>query len=290
MEAIVQRTLTTLHGVGAAPILFRHLVDDAALFPPGNAPMAAAVPGHLALRRGPHAGLVGPFLCPASRLGELRDQLDAAGEGDVVDLGLIVDTGLDGVGAALDASSGDARLRVAMVEVPVPAGSDLVAGARAALAQSGGHRLYVELPRTAGWLDALDVIAAAGQGAKFRTGGLRAELFPSNAELAAFVAACAGRAVAFKCTAGLHHAVRHTDPETGLRHHGFLNILLATARAVRREPIEPALAEEDERALAAAASAVDDSTATAARRLFHSYGSCSIDEPVADLRRLGLLP
>ena len=48
----------------SAPPLFRHLIDDAALFPPGNAPMDAAVPAHLALRTGLLSDLVGPFLCP----------------------------------------------------------------------------------------------------------------------------------------------------------------------------------------------------------------------------------
>lgn len=49
------------------PPLFARLVDDAALFPPGNAPMPDAVRGYLAARAGERADLVGAFLCPASR-------------------------------------------------------------------------------------------------------------------------------------------------------------------------------------------------------------------------------
>ena len=64
--------------------------------------------------------------------------------------------------------------------------------------------------------------------AKFRTGGLAAELFPTPVELAAVICACRDRELPFKLTAGLHHAMRHTDPETGFTHHGFLNVLAAT--------------------------------------------------------------
>jgi hypothetical protein len=275
----------------SAPPLFRHLIDDAALFPPGNAPMEAAVPGHLALRTGPLSDLVGPFLCPASRIPELRAALP---EDRSLEVGVIVDTGVDSVTEAVAGAHADDRLRTVMLEVPVPAGSDLAAGAARVLEQVERSvpevRLHVELPRSAGWREALDVLAGAGRGAKLRTGGLTQELFPSDAELAAFVLACRERAVPFKCTAGLHHAVRYTDPDTGFRHHGVLNILVATARAVTNARVEQALAEDRPDALAAEAAAIDPATAAATRALFASYGSCSVDEPVADLRALGLLP
>jgi hypothetical protein len=273
-----------------APPLFRHLIDDAALFPPGNAPMEAAVTAHLALRTGPLSDLVGPFLCPASRIPELRAALPADRS---VDVGVIVDTGVDSVTEAVAAAHADDRLRTVMLEVPVPVGSDLAAGAARVVEQVEQHvpevRLHVELPRSVGWRDALDVLEGAGRGAKFRTGGLTPELFPSDAELAAFVLACQERAVPFKCTAGLHHAVRYTDPDTGFRHHGVLNILVATARAVTGAPVEQALAEDRPDTLAAEAAAIDAATTASTRALFVSYGSCSVDEPVADLRTLGLL-
>ena len=46
--------------------LWSGLVDDAAVFPPGNAPLDVAVSGHRALRAGPDADLVGPLLVPAA--------------------------------------------------------------------------------------------------------------------------------------------------------------------------------------------------------------------------------
>jgi hypothetical protein len=287
----MSRVTTGETATGTAPTLFRHLIDDAALFPPGNAPMEAAVPAHLALRAGPLSELVGPFLCPTSRISELLAVLPADRS---LAIGLIVDTGPDTLAPATDAARADPRLRMRMLEVPLTAGSDLAGGAARAVKQAErvapDVRLHVELPRSAGWPEALDVLAAAGQGAKFRTGGLTPELFPSDAELAAFVLACRERAVPFKCTAGLHHAVRYTDPSTGFRHHGVLNILVATADAVTGGAVESALAEDRPDVLAGRAAAIDAATAAATRALFASYGSCSIDEPVADLRELGLLP
>ena len=44
------------------------LCDDAALFPPGNLPLADAVPAHLAHLASEHRGLVGPFIVSATVL------------------------------------------------------------------------------------------------------------------------------------------------------------------------------------------------------------------------------
>ena len=80
--------------------------------------------------------------------------------------------------------------------------------------------VYVEPPRlygappTPGWLGALDEIAAMDHRLKFRTGGADADAFPAAHELAASIEAAIDREVAFKCTAGLHNAVRHRDDET----------------------------------------------------------------------------
>lgn len=51
------------------------LIDDAALFPPGNAPMPVAVAAHRYYQGEPWAVLLGPFLCPVGRVEELRAEL-----------------------------------------------------------------------------------------------------------------------------------------------------------------------------------------------------------------------
>jgi hypothetical protein len=267
--------------------LFDGLFDDAALFPPGNAPMADAVPAHRGLRR--RLGtLVGPFVVPAARLDELTEHLDAG-----ADFGISLIASAADLPAAVARVQADARLRLAAVELPVVAD----AAAREAVrvlddVLPSDVPAAVELPRSAARDEVLDVLADTRYRAKLRTGGMRADLFPSPAELAETLADCVHRNVAFKCTAGLHSAVRHPDPATGFEHHGFLNLLLATAALAAGAPAAVAadlLADTDAGGLVAALRAWPDDRIAGVRALFLSFGTCSVLEPVDDLVGLGLL-
>lgn len=274
----------------SVPPMFEHLVDDAGLFPPERLPMAAAVERHRADARRGHPVLSHRFLCPASQVDALRAQLRHA---DAFRLGVIVDTGADGVAAATATATSDERLTLETVEIPLPA--ERVADAAEALAPqltAVQARVFAEIPRVAGWRAALEALAEHGVGAKVRCGGVRADLFPSVAELAAFISVTSALGVPFKATAGLHHAVRHRDPRTGFDHHGFLNLLLAVCRTVEGAPpddIAAVLATDDATALTEESRGVTTSTAQRARQLLVAYGSCSTSEPIDDLVGLGLI-
>jgi hypothetical protein len=262
--------------------LFDRLFDDAALFPPGDAPMATAVPAHRQLRAR-LVGLVGPFVVPAARLDELVEHL---GEGDAFGISLIAPIGE--LPAALERVAAERRLRLAAVEVPVVPDGEAARTAVGVLDDvlAADVPAAVEIPRTAARDEVLDALAETPYRAKLRTGGLRAELFPSPAELATTLAACVARGVAVKCTAGLHHAVRHTDPATGFEHHGFLNVLAACAALAASEAAEPWLLADAE----AVATGWSPDRVARARAVFTSFGTCSVLEPVDDLVALGLLP
>ena len=55
------------------PELFALFCDDAAIFPPGEMPLAEAVPAHLGHVAAAHAPLVGPLVVPQARLAELAE-------------------------------------------------------------------------------------------------------------------------------------------------------------------------------------------------------------------------
>ncbi|GLW05973.1 hypothetical protein Misp01_11030 [Microtetraspora sp. NBRC 13810] len=128
--------------------------------------------------------------------------------------------------------------------------------------------------------------------AKFRTGGVRADLHPGEAELATAVAAAVAAGVPFKATAGLHHALRNTDSETGFEQHGFLNPLLAAdalAHGGSERDAGALLAERDGPTVAGLVRGLDEARVRRARSSFTSFGTCSITDPLTELVGLGVL-
>ncbi|SCL14563.1 hypothetical protein GA0070624_0461 [Micromonospora rhizosphaerae] len=274
------------------PRLLAGLVDDAAVFPPGSASVPDAVVAHRRHRTAWYADLVGPLLLPASTLPELAGLLDAD---ERIAVGVIADVP---IGQLHEVRAGaDPRITVRQVESavakrgedPQPGLADLIKLTE----RLDGVHVHAEVPLTFGLMAALDTLAEARAGglpiaAKFRTGGLAAELFPTPVELAAVICACRDRELPFKLTAGLHHAVRHRDPETGFTHHGFGNVLAAALAAVEGAEVDAVaelLAVTDPVRLVERARARRDSE----RPLWIGYGSCSIEEPLTDLIRLGLV-
>ncbi|MEK6702612.1 MAG: hypothetical protein AABZ53_10130, partial [Planctomycetota bacterium] len=131
--------------------------------------------------------------------------------------------------------------------------------------------------------------------------------FPSTAEIAEFVNACRRAEVPFKATAGLHHPMRGAAPltyEAGAATcvmHGFLNLFVASAFAFthKLEPtmIRACLEESDAAAfiftdegLSWKRHVIDVTQIARVREVFAlSFGSCSFDDPVAELKKLGVM-
>jgi hypothetical protein len=269
--------------------LLTGLVDDAAVFPPGNASVHDAIVAHRELRHGGYSEAVGPLLIRASQVAELVDRVHS---GDDLAVGLIatVDGGLVELAQARDLllDLEDAAALV-QVELALPTDHEPAAAARALLHELAfSAQAYVEVPRTPGWEGALDVLAADGvERAKFRTGGTTAQAHPSEAELAAFLHGCVERSLAFKLTAGLHHALRQRTDE-GFEQHGLLNVLAAVAVAHgggKPADLEETLASRDSEQLL---EVLDEADHTAVRESFVSFGCCGVTEPLDELADLGL--
>jgi hypothetical protein len=231
--------------------LLSGLVDHAALFPPASMSMPEALAEDARVRDGDTGWIVRRFVVPASRLGEL-------GEADLP------------LSVVLDSAYGGDDARVEAVEAPPGTEPGEAAGLAA--------EAYVELPAD------LERLAGLGVRAKVRCGGA---VVPSVEELAGVVRSCRELGLVFKATAGLHHAVRR-DGE-----HGFVNLVAACVFGAEEE----ALADEDADAFGLDAEAFRwrDRSAGAEElvrvraELWSGFGSCSVAEPVDELRTLRIL-
>lgn len=283
--------------VRASDPLLVGLLDDAALFPPGSAPMAEGLAAHAEYRVSTWADAVGPFLCPASRIDELlavlAQRAGAVGATAQVPLALamVLDVGGDGAHQALRAAATATAVNLVAVEVAYEHLGDDAAAVGANIARAlPGCTGVLEVPR-GGFDQALDLLGTPGwQVAKYRTGGMTADAFPTEAELAAFLVAATSRGVPFKLTAGLHHAVRHTTAK-GFEAPGVLNVLVATRTAQAAggtAEVAATLAERDADVLVEAVRSWDSTAGADVRRSLRSVGCCGVTEPLDDLRTLGL--
>ena len=152
----------------------------------------------------------------------------------------------------------------------------------------------------------IDVIYTHNQsgfntGFKLRTGGVEAVSFPASEHIAFCIRRCLDRKVPMKFTAGLHHPFRHFDKEIGTMMHGFINVFASGIIAMRHDisdkEIEEVLNDEDPADFNFTDEyfswkgwkiSIED-IEFARRDLVLSFGSCSFDEPVADLQSLNLL-
>jgi hypothetical protein len=297
---------------GATAAVLTGLIDDAALFPPGNAALPAALREHARRAGGQFAYVAGPFVVPARRLADMvtAQRADASAEmpqrvSVLVDYERL-DEAFEQIERALSCES---RPQIEAVELRIPSVGDAVSGLLRAfrLLSPLTSAVFVESSQMAMPGEArrlTDAIAALGTkngfavGAKVRTGGVERDAVPPSTLVAEFIEAAQCSDVSWKATAGLHHPLR--DRYGTQTMHGFLNLLVATAAAYTgdahgAELVELLESNPDEIELTPAAFVwgerrFETAVVAAVRRdRFRSFGSCSFDEPLDALRALGLL-
>ncbi len=292
------------------------LVDDAGLFPPAQLSMRDALAAHERAESGEAYWMLGRFIVPASRVAELVDALDDSP--DALPLGVTLDgrdVGLEFADAARREDERGDRIAIEALECKIGAGSQAPAAHIAGIVDAferagfaGRPSLYIEVPPRESELEAAFASLRRERDergfdicAKLRCGGPKPEDVPAPRAVAHFIAAAQASGVPFKATAGLHHPLRGRHGADGAVQHGFLNVIgaavLASSGELDEAELERIVADEaagdfvlDGLRFAWREREVDaEGIGRARARLVRSYGSCSIDEPVAGLRALGLL-
>ncbi|MFN0279492.1 MAG: hypothetical protein ACKVRN_12985 [Pyrinomonadaceae bacterium] len=284
-------------------------IDYAGLFPPAGLPMSDAVINYATYRNSNYNWMLGRFIVMAARLDEFYEaarefiprDAETAWRVSVVVGDDVVETMHQiknfnvkkGPGVVCDA-----------VEIKA-ASHGAIDNAVASL--PANVTAYFEIAPDENMPELVATLALKKQRAKLRTGGVTPDAFPTTQQIIRFVRTCLAANIPFKATAGLHHPIRCFKPLTYEANaltgtmHGFLNLFLMTGFA--REGFKISFLEdvmEDEfgevfRFEDHAASWRDNYSLNLWQienlRKFgiQSFGSCSFDEPVADLQKLGIL-
>lgn len=253
----------------ALHILLDGLIDYAGLFPPAALSMEEAVASYDAYRRGEYRWALGRFVVPAERLAEVPRSFSVS-----------------------VLAKADAMPAVDVLEIKASDDETI----RSIAENRGSRTVYVEVPDER----LLDAVADHGLRAKIRTGGVTAEAIPTAERVASFIRACRDRNIPFKATAGLHHPLRCVRPLTyeadapKAMMHGFLNVFVAAA--LPRFALQ-ILLEDNPRTFSFDDGGIwwhdlrvtSEELARVREDFAISFGSCSFEEPIADLKELGWL-
>jgi len=289
--------------VASLRAMLARLIDYAGLFPPASLDMRTAVENYARYQQGKHAEMLARFIVPASRLGEFESASNSLAFGSAWPLSALVTDPVHDMPAIAEFNQRNAsRFVVDAVELKASSPEEILHSR--VLIHHSITPFFEIAPESAPEL--LPVILRVDGRAKIRTGGITASAFPTSEMIVDFILGCVRYEVAFKATAGLHHPVRSlrpltyaSDAPTGLMH-GFLNVFVASVFAqqgIERQRLVEILACDDARGfqftdLGATwrdLSASVEEIATVRNGFAISFGSCSFEEPVADLRELELL-
>lgn len=290
-------------------VLLSGIVDYAGLFPPSQLSMPEAVVNYATYRSSNYGWMLGRFVLPVSRLEEFvesaRDLIAQAAR-DPWRLAVVAAEDInETIRTVREFNRINAPGAVAdVIEVRANTVSKIE---NTVAALPPGITAYFEISTGEILADLVTTLAIKKQRAKIRTGGVTQGDFPSTKAIIRFVRTCMAANVPFKATAGLHHPLRCFRPLTYAENapqgtmHGFLNVLMMTAFAresFRMSLLEELMEEEFEEVFRFNELGVqwrDQHTLTISHLSslrnhgMQSFGSCSFDEPIADLQSMGLL-
>lgn len=301
---------------GSLSRLINQPIDYAGLFPPAKLDMAPALEQYRKVMESDDAWIVNRFVITVSRLAEgaalwseMREDPD-----DRVPATVVATALKDGSGAWQSLKFDQMTIKrfvdcfdISSLEIKLPLGEEFMgcAGALKKAYKWFEERdidVYVELPWADGMNEAMIDLASQieGIGFKARVGGVKKEQFPSVEQVTGFICEVAGLESPFKFTAGLHEPVRHYDKELDCTHHGFLNVFVASALAMIQDAtaneVEQILKIENGKHFKFTDQTVECLGSTLSLKdidewwlYFGGYGSCSYDEPIEGLKKLGLI-
>jgi hypothetical protein len=289
--------------------LFTNIIDYAGIFPPAKLGLQVAMQNYQQYRSGSNRWMLGSFVLPASRLNEFKSWLPTLSASDTTEqwpLSVIIADetkhDLSQLERQIHADSASTQDATIIALEFSSRSEDQIEQILPSL--PSGMETFFEIPLDRDPAPTLNLLKGSGVGAKVRTGGITETAFPDPARLGQFILACAKAQVPFKATAGLHHLLPGRYPMTyepnssTVTMMGFLPVAIAATLAYCQqstlEQVVEVLQTSNLDAFHFTLEGViwNDRRFSLAeltktrQRAFRSFGSCSFQEPVADVNRL----
>ena len=284
-------------------ILLAAMVDYAGIFPPAKLSLKKAIANYARYHQSSYRWLLGRFIIPVSRLAELETLV-----ADVPlipwSLSVILSENWQEELKQIQNINNQDLIIIASLEFkPLPPEEIK----RAIDTLPKGIESFFEIPLDENLEQYLAVLQDTKALAKIRTGGLTAEAFPNLDVLCRFMFASAQAQVPFKATAGLHHPlpgkypVSYEPNSLATAMQGFLNLSILTAlicgqkinqsealTVLQESSLNNFQFQEDKIAWKDRYFNLAEIQQTR-QYFFRSFGSCSFQEPIDELRDLQLL-
>lgn len=306
------------------------IIDYAGLFPPANLELLQAFHNFVFYSQSENKWMLNKFIIPAKRLSELASIADEMTIASLVPLSVLGSGGdtLAGfkqnfehdllmIKTFLDKYKGSFSIDVFEVRLPIGAAGSDENNLLPDLMNEVSNKLEEVIGKTVSVFfesslkenyeeTIIRMVESAGSinrgcGFKLRTGGVEASAFPAAEVIAFAIMTCTEFGVPMKCTAGLHHPLRHYDVSVSGYMHGFFNVfgagLMSYTNNFDEEGLLEILNDEDpfefvfdeEGLLYNETRVTNEEIIEARKNLMISYGSCSFDDPVNDLKTMELL-
>ena len=294
---------------GSVRTLLSGAIDYAGLFPPSALSMSDAVINYATYKNSNYSWMLGRFVLSVAQLDEF---LENAGDfisrdsKSIWRLSVLSGEDIYDTIRRIDYFNSTSGAGVTIDSIEVKANTVSKIGNTVEVLPAG-ITAYFELGLGDNFAELLAELAIQKQNAKLRTGGVTPGDFPGTPKIIKFARTCMAAGVPFKATAGLHHPIRcfrpltyEADAAKGTMH-GFLNMFLMTGfilEGYRTNLLETVMEEEysevfrfeDQTAIWRDEFKLNVRQIERLRTLgIHSFGSCSFDEPIADLQTLGIL-
>lgn len=283
--------------------LLASIVDYAGLFPPAKLSMQEAMINYANYQLTSYSWMLNCFVLPVSRWNEFAAFVPTL-DLKQWSLNLIISKDWETEINILRSLISNHNITVTALEFPPLPPTEI-------------HRILPHLPAT---VDAffeisltrdfegyLTVLRHSSAAAKIRTGGVTVDAFPRFKELCQCISSFAEAKVSFKATAGLHHPLlgnhrvtyEPNSPSTMM--HGFLNVAVLAAllywQKITLQQAVEVLQNSNSNNFQFIADAITwrdyhlniAEIEQVRQDFFYSFGSCSFQEPVDDLKELKLL-